>query len=324
MKKLFAVILAIILVTLCGCSNAQTNTSSNATSTQTVEFTKPSNYVTVVKVTINPEFNLYLDINNNVLAVEPVNNDAKDVIKNISKQTGTLDDVINNIVVATNDGGYTKADEKVTVNFEITEIKDTSVKTNTILETVKESATTSFSEIKITAEIKTAVSQNAVVNNNTSTSSNSPVSSNPVSSKTPIPSTPNYTPILQKGGSWVAGIKSGDTYYDVTLILTNDIKEAGMAVGDKLSSLPEEVQENMKPDCELRDGEYYYFGRGDAGAITSVTENGTTITLIDEGSGKIVFTRTAENKIKLKSASENCLVFGDIPIGSVLNFTTEN
>lgn len=195
MKKFLALLLAFTLIfVLCACGNETTSSdpsSSKPAQSGTVDFVKPENYASVVLVTINPQFRLYLDVAGEVLAVEPVNDDAKSIAKSITAKTGNIETVIENIVTATDNGGFVKG--AVTVNFEITEIKDTQVNTETILNKAKTSADNSFKELNVEAEIKTSVSENA---NNTASSdstSNDTATTESNSSLTNTASQPTHT-----------------------------------------------------------------------------------------------------------------------------------
>ena len=75
MKKIIAIIMTVLLIlglTSCG----KTDISSDGQSAAN-DFVKPQNYVTVLHIKINPEFNMYLDSSGCVLAIEPLNEDAK-------------------------------------------------------------------------------------------------------------------------------------------------------------------------------------------------------------------------------------------------------
>ena len=62
MKKIFALLMAVLLLfTLAACkSNEKPSTDNSISTTDTVVFTAPENYATVLLVTINPEFKLTL------------------------------------------------------------------------------------------------------------------------------------------------------------------------------------------------------------------------------------------------------------------------
>ena len=64
--------------TLSACTNKNTvSDADTSTSISSKIFVKPESYTSVLFVSINPQFKLYLDESNNVLAIEPVNDDAK-------------------------------------------------------------------------------------------------------------------------------------------------------------------------------------------------------------------------------------------------------
>ena len=73
MKKVISILMAMISVLLifsgCGAKDAEPQGD--------VQFTKPESYMSVIRITINPSFDLYLDEDLKILAVEPKNEDAK-------------------------------------------------------------------------------------------------------------------------------------------------------------------------------------------------------------------------------------------------------
>ena len=73
MKKILAVFFVVImLLGMVGCD-------SNRLKGENSKFIVPKKAVTTVRVVINPAFNLYLDTEDNVVAIEPLNEDAKDI-----------------------------------------------------------------------------------------------------------------------------------------------------------------------------------------------------------------------------------------------------
>ncbi len=149
MKRLIVLLLMLTLV-LCGCSKGGDTSAPEASDA----FTPPENYASVVLITINPQFRLYLDINGQVLAVEPVNDDAKSIADKVT--TGDLETVVDKIATAVKDKGFVT--ETVTVDIQITEVKDTSVDTAALLEKAESSAVDSFQKLEIEAEVNTSVS----------------------------------------------------------------------------------------------------------------------------------------------------------------------
>lgn len=82
-------------------------------------FVKPVGYASIVEVKINPTVNLYLDADNNVMAIEYVNKDAEETYK---ASEGALigksvTDCITEIVEKAVDSGFLKENKKVTINL---------------------------------------------------------------------------------------------------------------------------------------------------------------------------------------------------------------
>lgn len=121
MKKLLSILSAVLIVlSFAACGKAD-NASSEPDNNVTTAFVKPANYATVLLVTINPQFRLYLDADGNVLAIEPVNKDAEDIQKNITFEHEGYEKVIESIITTANENGFIKED--ATVKFEIIEDK---------------------------------------------------------------------------------------------------------------------------------------------------------------------------------------------------------
>ncbi len=160
----------------CG-KNSGDDTSAPDTLSQG-EFEKPENYASVVLVTINPQFRLYLDASGVVLAVEPVNSDAKSIESKVTFQNKKVEEVVNNLIVAANDGGFVKAD--ATIDIKITEVADEKVDTTAILTTITTATNNKLTELEIKAEVTTAVEledKKDVTSSEEAVSSNKPESS---------------------------------------------------------------------------------------------------------------------------------------------------
>ena len=137
MKRILSLFLVTLMIIACfvGCKqNPVHDVSSVASQLENAinnDFVKPSNYASVVVVTINPQFKLYLDANGVVLAVESVNNDAKSIESKISFENKKVEEVVNNLIVAANDSGFVKTN--ATIEIKITEVVDKAVDTTEIL-----------------------------------------------------------------------------------------------------------------------------------------------------------------------------------------------
>ncbi len=190
MKKIFALLMAVLLLfTLAACkSNEKPSTDNSTSTTDTVAFTAPENYATVLLVTINPEFKLYLDEKGSVLAVEPVNSDAKSIANDIENIKGDLETVIHDIVSAADKGGFVK--ENATVNFQVTMVKDDTINTDDILNTVKETANKAFADSEKTIEVNVSVAEDVLKE---SVSSNEETSSTNITTSTEPQGTASQT-----------------------------------------------------------------------------------------------------------------------------------
>lgn len=198
MKKLIALMLVIAFVfTLSACNDK--NTASNPdtnVSTGSETFVKPENYASVLHISINPEFKLYLDENNNVLAVEPVNEDAKSFSKSIDFKNKSIETVIGNIVEQANENGFIK--EHVTVNFEIAEQKE-EINNSDILSKAVSAANKKATELKI--EIKAEIKES---DNSQTTETNSENTQTDESSKPTTTTKPTETNKVQHTHSYSA------------------------------------------------------------------------------------------------------------------------
>lgn len=301
MKKVCCFALAIVLLfSLTACKSSNTGEKTDATDssvTETVTFEKPENYASVVVITINPQFKLYLDAKGEVLAVEPVNDDAKRVAKDIDASKGDFKSVMKELVSATNKGGFAK--ENATVKVEITEIRAENIDTNQILTDAKTTATETFEDLAITVTVETAVDDNAL---KITSSAETVVSSEsaPVSSKAHTHTytaatctkpktcscgatsgkalghnykegvcsrckakdknyTPSYTSLQNKGGSWNMLVLHENHLYDIGLTLYKS-KEAGYGCGFGIGDPFSQLDEAMRNDPQTLEFSKEYKG----------------------------------------------------------------
>ncbi len=164
MKKFLAILLAITLVfSFAACGKKGENLSNNdlaSSTTQSTDFVAPENYVSILTVKINPTFNIYLDADNKVLAVQAVNEDAKSLESNINLQDNTLKAVLENIVTVANDNGFITKDEK-DISISLTEVKDLNLDGTDILEISKRAVddTSAKLNLSITVTVKDTSSE---------------------------------------------------------------------------------------------------------------------------------------------------------------------
>lgn len=359
MKKILSIALAFCFVlALVSCGKSGTSSLETSSGDSAVGFVKPEQYASVLLVTINPQFRLYLDENGKVLAVEAVNKDAESMKDSITFENQSFETVIETIVTTANKNGFVKAD--ATINFEIVESKETNIAQSDILSKAEKMANDTANELNI--EIKVNVSE---IKTNDDTSSSETESSDNQSSSKPAHThsfsaatctepkkcscgavegkalghdykdgvctrckakDPNYKPltsVLQKQGKWTLQYLEGKQLYSVTVIVCNPGKNsADTGIGDLLSTLPPDMQKDpsIKDHCEVFNGEYYYIGMGDGDNIKTVKEDSATVTLTDSSGKNLVLTRTGENTLKCTSAPDSFARIAKIPVGAEFAF----
>ena len=175
MKKVLSLLLVALFMFTCfaGCRTNPVDEVSSTVSAPEIliedAFAKPDNYASVILVTINPQFKLYLDAAGTVLAVEPVNDDAKSIEDKIVYENSNFEEVIQVLIVAADDGGFIKTDTNV--DFKVVETLDENIDTTDVLDKCSESAN------KKLTEIKTEITASTEETNNTSSESESESSS---------------------------------------------------------------------------------------------------------------------------------------------------
>lgn len=186
MKRILALVLALALLfslAACGKEDVSSPDSSSQGSSEEA-FVKPDNYATVLLVTINPQFRLYLDKDGKVLAVEAVNKDAQSFADTISFENKKVEAVVEDIVTKANEKGFVKED--AAVSFEVSEKKSEEVNVTEILNTVTTAANQTAEELKIEISVK-AEDKSTVANENNSSADSSSTQSEDASSET-VPS----------------------------------------------------------------------------------------------------------------------------------------
>ena len=220
MKKVLCVLLAAMLFITCfaGCKKNPTDDFSSATSQPEItvqdEFVKPESYASVVVVTINPQFRLYLDASGVVLAVEPINADAKSIESKISFTNQKVEEVVNNLIIVANDGGFVKTDAKI--DIKITEVIDATVDTTEILNKITTSTNNKLIELEIKAEVTTAVELET--EDVTSSEEESTSSKEDTSSVASTPSKPENTkpekPVCKHSKTSAKSVSTGENIID--------------------------------------------------------------------------------------------------------------
>ncbi len=165
MIKIFALLsLLLLVVGLCACNSTDVWTNVEDDTFYEEEniiqkFEKPETYATILNIKMNAEFNLYLDEDNNVIAIEPINKPSQGFSLSIPKRTH-LQTVLEAMVTAVEKSGV--ALKKGSVKFCILESKSEKFNQESFLKEVQKWADD-------TAE-KTTGSQNVTVTSGGNTS----------------------------------------------------------------------------------------------------------------------------------------------------------
>lgn len=355
MKKLVALFLALTLcLSLCACGKGGNEGSSQAGGNNA--FVKPENYASVLVVSINPEIRLYLDKDNNVLAVEPVNDDAKAVVEKLDIKNKKVDAAVKSIITVSKDEGFVK--EGVTVSLKVSEVKDKELSADTIADLVEKSANETFTELKITAEVKTE---------KVGYTQSDPVNSAPVNSQhqhnfskatctepakctcgvthgEPAPHNyvsgvctmckkadpdyvTKYTSVKNKVGTWNLTYAAGDNLFVASLTLygNNENLKTKAKIGDSLSTIPEEAWEDIRGSEEYTKfgGKEYYMANGESAPLVQVNEVRNSVTVVDGNGKRMVLERKNETTLVIKSVEKDFIAFGEATVGSALTFSAQ-
>lgn len=151
-KYLLSIIFCLSLVCcLYGCKQKDSEKEQETASTQATEFEKPDDYATVVTVSINPVFNLYLNEQNEVLAIEPVNNDAKSIIDEIKCEDKNINAVVKEIVKCTDENGFLKKD--ATVDIKVTETTISEEAQSELVAVIEDEMTKEFKQVNVKVSV---------------------------------------------------------------------------------------------------------------------------------------------------------------------------
>lgn len=153
MKKILALLMAItLLFSLCACKKDGDVLSNNESDvTETVEFVKPEDYATVIGLKINPEFELYLDKEDNLLALNAVNEDAKAMEKDIDLSKKDLASVVSAIITKTDESGYLKSGGYMV--FKAIQVLDSNINSSKILKKANDSAKDTLDKLNIDFDV---------------------------------------------------------------------------------------------------------------------------------------------------------------------------
>ena len=152
MKKIFTLIIALLLVSSLAACGKQPATTPEPSTSAVTGFVQPDNYVSVLVVSINPQFRLYLDADGMVLAAEPMNEDAKAMEEKLAVTNKNVQDAIKNLVTAAKDQGFVKEDAKI--SLQLTESKNPEIDSNTLLSQATDAVTQAAAALQLEVEVE--------------------------------------------------------------------------------------------------------------------------------------------------------------------------
>ena len=359
MKKILAAALALcLLLALGACGNSDRPASADSSDEQDA-FVTPAGCVTVLQITINPQFRLYLDADDKVLAVEPLNADARSVVKDVDTASGDRDTVIRSILTAAKNGGFVKNGS--TVNLQVMETDKAEGADQALLKAAEMVVAQAAVDLNVTLTVKKLATPSTTSTTVTTTAADTtaPTTAHKHAFAAADCTKPKtcacgategaplgheydkdgvcircggkVTPLTQKNGVWqlrfLAKNEQGkDELRDCKLTLTGSRPLIAVGVGEAVDTLADSIKENpnFADDCVEFEGKQYYIGAGDGGPLT-VKFDGSAMIVTDDVNGKITLKRTDEDTLKVTAVdAKGSWYFGGVKTGTTLTFTTDN
>ncbi len=137
-------------------SSSAEESTEEVKETETVEVTVAEAAV-VLHITINPELNLFADKGGTVLAVEYVNDDAKDAFSDIELTGMDVTDAVKQVVSTSVEKGYLKDGKQITVEMEKGEAAEAEVLPAELSEQITASVQEALAEEEITVQLALSV-----------------------------------------------------------------------------------------------------------------------------------------------------------------------
>ena len=156
MKRILALLMAItLLFSLCACKKDGEVLSNNESDIKdSADFVKPENYAAIIGLKINPEFELYIDDDEKLLALNAVNDDAKAIKDGVDLSESDIGSVVSAIVKKANESGYVKTGGYMTLK--VVNVLDSSrINAAATLKKASDSAKKTVSDLNIDFDVRT-------------------------------------------------------------------------------------------------------------------------------------------------------------------------
>ena len=163
-KRILLMLTLFALLLTCSCSGGTEATASDASTPDVVSedenaFIPPEHYATILTVSINPSFDLYLADDDTVIAVKPNNEDAQQMMGHIDYLNRGISDVMDDIVQVAVDDGYLKEGGKVSVDVAFTLKEENAIRQ--IAQNISERVANRSQDAGIAFEAETTVAEDA-------------------------------------------------------------------------------------------------------------------------------------------------------------------
>lgn len=311
MKRIAVSVLAMILcfgmlLSFAGCGDKEET------------FTPPENYVSVVKVTINPTVNLYLDAEKTILAVEYVNADAKESYEKIEKDLvgAPLEKGVTLVVETAAADGYLAENKQVSVD--VVEVKD--VAADEIAAVAENGVKAAVENKKLDVTVNVLANGAAVTTANTTAATTTAATTVATTVKTTTakpttvkPTTAKPTTVKPTTAAPKATLLM-ETKYVIVYPTVDDMIERRVltfhADGVYGCGMAPFSLEKFEDDAEsiVYNGKTYYLCGG-AGGPGDYTVSGDTISL---DGGDVVLTVNAQGNLTVKSSTWDNVKAGDV------------
>jgi len=315
MKRIAVSVLAMILcfgmlLSFAGCGDKEET------------FTPPENYVSVVKVTINPTVNLYLDAEKTILAVEYVNADAKESYEKIEKDLvgAPLEKGVTLVVETAAADGYLAENKQVSVD--VVEVKD--VAADEIAAVAENGVKAAIENKKLDVTVNVLANGAAVTTTNTTTNTTAATTTAATTVATTVKPTTTKLPILKQTTKKPTTAKPTTAAPKATLLMETKYVIVYPTVDDMIErrvltfhadgvygcGMAPFSLEKFEDDAEsiVYNGKTYYLCGG-AGGPGEYTVSGDTISL---DGGDVVLTVNAQGNLTVKSSTWDNVKAGDV------------
>ena len=209
MKKSTVILMSLLLAMalLCGCGKKNTGAEESARNEQSRD--SPTEYASVLYITINPELALYLDKDNKVIAAEYLNDDAKEIFSDIQLKDLSVETAMEMVIETAVNRDFLTEGKTVQVNVE--QADNEQISTAALIEKVQTVIVKQLEEKKVDADVTLSIEGESY----TAESEKESTQDAAVQQTTPVTETPTEPPKEKCeacGGTGICPECGGGTY----------------------------------------------------------------------------------------------------------------